>query len=257
MAEKIYSVFASNDYDKFKLTDWNRNVSDARVRKLIKSIEEVGQRRVPIVVNKEMEIVDGQTRFMALKKMGKPIHFVIDPDADKKVCVCLNNGQSNWNTQDFIDAYEKQGIEDYVRFNETVRRHASVNWQSLHAIVTDTIATGGKAAQSLRNGELKYTKSMDMEIEPILNFIDKCLPELKRTQGETRVAVTAIGWILKNTSARKDRIEKIIRESWPVLRPVASWKIILEDIEDLYNKGLKESSRVYLVTEYKKKHVTN
>ena len=67
-AKKDFYVGKTKDYDMFEFLDTNRQPNDRMIKKLMKSIEENGI-QIPIIVNKEKQIVDGQHRFWALMVM--------------------------------------------------------------------------------------------------------------------------------------------------------------------------------------------
>ena len=70
---KIPKKYVTYDYSLFKFIDCNRNVS--HIKKLKESIESIDlTMHYPIIVNDNMEIVDGQPRFEVCKLIGKPIY---------------------------------------------------------------------------------------------------------------------------------------------------------------------------------------
>lgn len=74
-------IHKSYDYDKFKFVKYNRNICQKNLAKLIKLNEERGRFHLfPIVVDKELNIIDGQHRYEASKQLSVPIHYVIDTE---------------------------------------------------------------------------------------------------------------------------------------------------------------------------------
>ena len=57
-------VHKTKDYDKFGFNYLNREVDAIHVRRLIKDMETAGL-RVPIIVDENMEVIDGQHRYPA------------------------------------------------------------------------------------------------------------------------------------------------------------------------------------------------
>ena len=64
--QTVANIYITKDYEKFSFIDGNRNVRPNHVEKLCNSFREV-QLGVPLVVDKDYRIYDGQNRFMALK----------------------------------------------------------------------------------------------------------------------------------------------------------------------------------------------
>ena len=71
MAKRIGYIFEEPDYSQFKYLGGNRDITHSK--KLLESITQNGYFNVPILVNENMEIIDGQGRFEALKMLGLPI----------------------------------------------------------------------------------------------------------------------------------------------------------------------------------------
>lgn len=59
-------VYRTNNYDQFKRLVGNREVNPKRVKTIKKSVEEIGYIPNPIIVNENMEVIDGQGRLQAL-----------------------------------------------------------------------------------------------------------------------------------------------------------------------------------------------
>lgn len=61
-------IKVTNNYEMFKILAGNRGVSPARVKKIKKSIEDVGYITSPILVNEKMEVIDGQRQIASFKR---------------------------------------------------------------------------------------------------------------------------------------------------------------------------------------------
>lgn len=72
-------VQQTQEYDKFSLLSANRDISKGHVQSLKASIEKLGNitEKVPIIVNQNLEIIDGQHRFQALKELGLPVFYIV------------------------------------------------------------------------------------------------------------------------------------------------------------------------------------
>ena len=93
MRKQIAVVYEEDDYSVFKRLEGNRTVLSNRLKNLIESFRG-GEILNPIVVNKNMEIIDGQGRFEARRTLGLPIVYVIDPDATIEDCRRINHYNS-------------------------------------------------------------------------------------------------------------------------------------------------------------------
>lgn len=72
-------IYESYEYDQFKFINFNRSICKKNLTKLVSLNEEKNRFHLfPIVVDEEFNIIDGQHRFEACKKMDAPIYYVID-----------------------------------------------------------------------------------------------------------------------------------------------------------------------------------
>jgi hypothetical protein len=99
----------TKDYQKFKFLDENRKINESNVKAIMESIKKHGFiRGKSIIVTMDYEIVDGQHRFEALKRLNETIEYEIiggtRQEAIEKV-MALNSHQSNWRINDFIESY--------------------------------------------------------------------------------------------------------------------------------------------------------
>lgn len=114
----------TKDYDKFKFIDSNRLVNEYHVKRLINSISNRDlSDKFPILVNNNLEIIDGQHRFTALKKMKKPIYYIKSDNFELNDIKLVNTNSKNWGTKEYLNHYIKLGNEDYIRFNNLMEFH--------------------------------------------------------------------------------------------------------------------------------------
>lgn len=114
-------IHEETNYDEFKYLGGNRDINHAK--KLLESITENGFYNVPILVNENMEIIDGQGRFEALKTLGLPVRYVVEEGASLEACRVLNMKQTNWSSIDYVKSYKESGNENYARLNTLVEKY--------------------------------------------------------------------------------------------------------------------------------------
>ena len=73
----ITKVLYEINYTKFTLFDDNRDINDSHVEELTKSMKKSGQ-LMPVIVNEDMEVMDGQHRVKACEQLGIPVAYVIN-----------------------------------------------------------------------------------------------------------------------------------------------------------------------------------
>ena len=75
MSHNDLQIHSTGDLSVFKILDGNRNINLGNVDRLVKSIEENGFLQMPIIVNENYEVIDGQHRLMAAKKINSIIYY--------------------------------------------------------------------------------------------------------------------------------------------------------------------------------------
>lgn len=110
MENRIYRTY---EFDKFRFLNGNRDVDQFKVAQLAAEIQQHGQ-LMPIMVNSEYEVIDGQHRLSACKKLGVPVQYFVRDNANIETAANVNIAGSNWRQRDWIKKHAKDGKEDYA-----------------------------------------------------------------------------------------------------------------------------------------------
>lgn len=122
MTPKINST---TDYDLFQFHGYNREVG--KITKIKKSIQKADiTAYVPIVVDEDYRIIDGQHRFCACRELGLPVYFVMLPREvnTEEAMILLNSNQKQWRQEEYLHFHaEKQGgcyseLRDFETFHK-------------------------------------------------------------------------------------------------------------------------------------------
>lgn len=105
----------TEDLSIFKKHPLNREVLDSNVSKIMNSIKikNLLDKR-PILVNEKMEIVDGQHRLEACKRLGISIYYEIEKTLEAKDIILLNANQKGWGLIDYIQFHARSGNKNYI-----------------------------------------------------------------------------------------------------------------------------------------------
>lgn len=111
-------IRVTTDYDQFNLMTANRDTVRSHIEGIKKSIEKNGNftQFSPILVNEEMEIIDGQHRFTALKELGLPVHFVVTRGSGVREAREMNKLNKGWSMLDWAKTYANTGYRSYQNF---------------------------------------------------------------------------------------------------------------------------------------------
>jgi len=109
-------IHQTRDYDIFEFYSGNRNVDVTKVKDLLKSFNE-RYYPVPIIVDENKRVLDGQHRLEAAKLGGFPVSFlVLDDIVPTQVIRQLNTGQKPHTLPDYMKLYVEDGRGDYIQF---------------------------------------------------------------------------------------------------------------------------------------------
>lgn len=117
-------IESTTEYGIFHAIKGNREISKPHVNRLIKAIEKENLLAYsPIIVNKQMQVIDGQHRLEAAKKLKEPIYYIIDPDATIDEVMSLNANSKIWTSVDFANSYAERGKLEYIALLDFSKRH--------------------------------------------------------------------------------------------------------------------------------------
>lgn len=242
-------VFETTDYDLFKKLKGNRDVYS--VNKITQSIKKVGYIPSPICVNEKMEIIDGQNRLEALKKLGMPVQYYVVKGIGVEEARQMNIGRRNWSQLDYVKSYAAEGRAEYVAFLNLYEEHGEYAIQELWGICKGRILTSGWEVNDIKNGTLDLTNDDIEKGKNLIALLSLIRPSLDKLVGSKRMAITAFAWILSHPKADRHRIVKVVNSKYPLFIPVVSAESILKDFGNHYNKGLTASKQILFDVDYR------
>jgi len=249
--EKIASVYQSTDYARFKKLLGNREISEARVNTIMHSIESNGWIMNPIVVNEKYEIIDGQGRYTALRKLGEPIQYVIHNGATIEDCVALNLKQKNWTVEDYARSYASQGYEDYIRL---VKFSEVTNISILLAahLLTEKITDSSMVSTRLKNSAFTVTDARCSRLRNNVEFIHLAIEKISACKGHRlRLAIPCLLFCYLCDESNSKRVYRIVEEQMDLIPPLNSSMVFLDSFSRIYNKGLTKDKQIYFDALYK------
>jgi len=118
-------IIKTHDYNKFRFFENNRPINKNHVKKLQKSIENVGLID-PIKCSKiglYYFIADGQHRFKALRNLNEEVNALVNIQFDSQSVLPMNTYSKNWNVVDYVNRYAAEGVETYQKLLELYKEH--------------------------------------------------------------------------------------------------------------------------------------
>ena len=247
-------IYCTSNYDLFKHLEGNRDVKNPRKNKIVNSIKERGYLNNPIIVNENMEIIDGQGRLEALKELNLPVRYVFAEGAGIEDCILLNVNKANWSTADYVNCYSDIGDENYKNFKLLKAQFPKLSYEELFGVVANKITSHGGVARTIKTGDLICSADHVKKARDTLSWLTDLDITILNIHGSNRVIRTALAWIITNTKVNRKRLKKVLEEKYPLINPVVDARptIFFADISDIYNKGLSPKNCIYFDTEYKK-----
>ena len=148
----------TEDYSSFKSIVGNRTINKAQVAKLHESFGNNPKlaSALPIIVNDKMEIIDGQHRFVAWKRLGFPISYFMVDGLELNDVQTMNSSTKNWTPLDYAKSYSTLGKKDYDIYL-AFRKKYGLSHNILIAFLSDIeeMRGGGNTVQTFRKGLFK------------------------------------------------------------------------------------------------------
>lgn len=246
--DKIGTIFRTSNYNIFKTLHGNRNVSNARVEKIIQSIDKVGYIMSPLIVNEKMEIIDGQGRYNALKKLGLPIDYIIVKGIGIEECRQMNINQSNWTVLEFIESYADEGNTSYKFLLNLYKQYKRLGITVVYNALSGLSAID---SEKIKIGKFSCTEDDYNNAIKILEYEQKFIDIVKKIKGRADYIYIAIGFCYLHDDVDNDVLLKKFLERGENISSPSNIEQALDEISDIYNWRLR-GGKVYLSTDYKK-----
>jgi len=242
-------VYTTKEYGQFKKLLGNRDVTPKRINKIIKSINAVGYVTNPIIVNKKMEIIDGQGRFEALKELGLPIQYIVVDNVGIEACLNMNIYQEKWKLLDYVNSYKERGNENYRKLQLLLDTYPLF---SLQVVGTALYNNGKIPGENIKNGSLVITEEDYNRAVESLNYICPLIQYAKRTNGKLEPFFQAVIYCSRMKNVDRERLIQKLQENIGIMNNWGDIATAIQSIEEVYNKGLGQKNIVFMYTEYRK-----
>lgn len=114
----------TKNYDMFKKHPSNREYDEGNILKIMKSIEAKNLLEYrPILVNGNYEIIDGQHRLEAARRLEVPIFYEVKKDVQTSDMILLNNSVKSWGRDDYLNYFANEGFINYIKLKNFMNKH--------------------------------------------------------------------------------------------------------------------------------------
>lgn len=246
--ETRHKIFVTTDHTIFKRLEGNRSVSEARVKKIINSIKKVGYIPGPIIVNERFEVIDGQGRLEAAKRLELPIYFMIINGIGMDECIAMNINQTPWTIRDYIECYAEAGNISYINLLNLINEFKDIQQKVI------LCATTGKTENSTREiKEEEFQCTMDdySQARKTLRKLMRYKPILNRVSGHSEYYYMSLMFCFGDPEVDEEQLYKNMTRLQADLIPISTPIQAFEKIEEIYNYRSRRN-HVYITTNYRR-----
>lgn len=185
----------TTQYSKFNSFVSNRKVYEMHVRSLMEdpSFPE-GIKNSPIVVNKDLYVIDGQHRLEACLRLKIPVYFVIDKNATELDLVSRNTNLKPWNGNDYVNFYADKS-ESYKSIKYVLETYKTTISFITSALVGLGCSSKIGMSKKIKKGEINI-EGFESDLNEFTKIYKSCIKQVD---------------ILKDRAARPYATEHYIR----------------------------------------------
>ncbi len=231
-SKKAYEVFVTYDYNLFNFYSSNRKPTHYKQIMASMGLRDLSN-CLPILVNEDMIIIDGQNRFHACKESGRPIYYHIQPGLDEDAMIILNTNQVNWGPSQYLRYYCIKRNFDYLRLKD-VHLATKLGISLLHTINISGVTPQKSSVMLFNKGELRFKEHDKQTVKSLYGYFSV----LQAACSENLPSGLLMRQLLKISRNRKVNMsqfgDKIKKYGFMMKRQVDS-KAYLVNLEDIYN----------------------
>lgn len=244
-AEAVVKIYFTREYGRFKSILGNRDLSQSKIKRIISDIEDGLDmlKYCPIIVDKDMNVIDGQHRLFVAKSLQSNIWYVISETIDLIDIAKVNSNTDKWKPSDFLNCYLSQGNDHYRKLNEFLIKHNVSLSTALPLLMKGSIGAHGASKEvriAFEKGEFK------MKFENSASDLLLTAFKFKDFSGyKSRYFLDAIDNLLK---AKKCNIPDLLKrfEKFPdPLNRCNSSKDFMIALEEIYNYKQHERKIIF------------
>ncbi len=218
--------FATLEYGKFKKMQGNRPLVERNVLNLMGSILSRNLlKNHPILVNKNFEVVDGQHRLEAAKRLNEIVYYEIVEEGDLTTVSLLNTATLKWGNKDYIERYCADNRPAYMQMKYLID-HYKIGSD----IVCRLFKAKGKGRVSHKMGDAEALKADEFSaVCDRVKLVSEILEEVILYSGKKSICRTTlfflslyrfiendwvdVVWLRKNLELKCELLRKCTRLS--------------------------------------------
>lgn len=241
----IGHIYETTDYSSFRSLCGNRFVDHSDM--IVDSIKSVGLLIAPVIVNEKYEIIDGQNRFEAWKKLNLPIRYIIAPDYGINECIAMNSVSKNWHISDYVKCYADLGNPHYkYAYDACMKWGEQLNVTTILSIISGNLNFVPK--KEIREGLFTVGEAGCEFYDGLLEYL--CEFDTSNIKGTIGNLLKIIAYCYADPSVDNDRLLQRFKKNSYIIDSVVDTEEAARAVEKVYNHGTSLSNRVYIAANY-------
>jgi hypothetical protein len=241
-------TYWTTDYEMFKIDPANREIVPRKVAGLVAAIRQINLLNIyAIVVDEDMNVIDGQHRLAAARVLGVPIYYKISGTMKIEHAALINENTTNWQHQNYLNHFCQKGYPEYLKLRDFQRKYP---W--LKGGVAISLCHYGDTRREFQGMDITTTFRKGLYVADDIAFADKvCQMALDFKAHNVpfwkdRAFLAALRNLASNSDYNHERMMmKMDYQSAKLVRcaDMASYIAVMNDI---YNHRIKDSQKVNL-----------
>lgn len=235
-------VQVSTNYNNFSFLITNREQTRGHVEALKKAFAEMGNltRVQPILVNENLQIIDGQHRFLACKELGEPIYYTQVEGLGIHDARQMNILHRSWTAEDYARSYAAAGDANYIRYLQLKEEYQLPH--SIMLIYTTPSGDDSGMFKNFRNGDFTFDNREEAIVRlDLLASAGEVVPMIR-----DRAFARAFLRVIKTPGYEHKRMLRKLGLHQDLLKRYSSVEDYLRMLEDIYNHQMSENNRLRL-----------
>jgi hypothetical protein len=145
-------IKSTSDLNRFSFLEGNRRIVKPHLNRLIRAIEQENLLAYnPILVTRNHEVIDGQHRLVAARKLNLPIYYIEMETLEGNEIGTMNTIRKGWSVKDYVNYYSAQGQDSYKWLKEVM--------EGTDVYVSALIELAGSAYAQIKDGTFRIDLS--------------------------------------------------------------------------------------------------
>jgi hypothetical protein len=244
-APATHKIYFTREYTWFKNIHGNRLLNESKINRIIKDIKAGLDilKYCPIIVDREMNVIDGQHRLFVAKKLKSNIWYVISDNLSLHEIAKINSNTERWKAKDFIHCYSIQGNKHYKDLENFMDTHNIPLGPALLLLRNGTTMSGG-AGLTVKD-EFESGRFQVKQLQKATEVVDMVKQFKKHPGFLKRGFIDAVCKLMEGGKCDFEHLLKKFTGNPDALRECPDTKTYLKAIEDVYNIGQKQRKVIY------------